>query len=329
MNAILGVDVGATTIAAGLVTHAGEVLQTVQRPTHVDGAGTVVKTLLALVEELVAVADERGLTIDGVGVGVPGVVDVERGLISVAPPGNRVRELRDVPIAEEISRITGLPAFVENDANALALAESMFGVARAARSLVLFAIGTEIGGGLVLDGHLVRGARGLAAELHNVPVKFDGARCRCGGRGCLGAYVGGRVIAEEARRRVADGTRSSVVELAGGDADAVTSRQVFQAATLGDPMARAVVDAACDALAAGIGVVIGCLDPEVVVVTGGVAQSLVPLADAMRRRVADYSMPLEIPPTRIEIVSGGKGQSVRGGAALFLYHRSLRHPTRG
>ena len=328
MGVILGVDVGATTMGAGLVTDAGEVLYSAQRPTRAEGAGTALKTLLALVGDLVSEADRRRIALDGVGVGLPGPVDVARGALSAVTQGSHFPELRGVAIADEVERVTGLPVFVENDGNALALAAWIFGVGRGARSLVLFAIGTEVGGGVIVDGRLVRGARGFAGELHGIQVNLDGERCFCGSRGCLGVYIGGRAIADEARRRLDAGVASSVVRVAGGRADAVTSEHVFQAAVAGDTMSRAIVDRACEALGAAIRTMIASVNPEVVVVAGGVARSLVPLADEIRRHGGDTGLTAAFGATRIEVIGSDKSETVRGGAAAVLYHRSHGSATR-
>jgi glucokinase len=323
MNAIIGIDVGATTIAAGLVTHAGDVLYTVQQPTHQDGPGTAVKTLLALVEELTAEAARTGLVLDGVGVGLAGVIDPLTGAM-LTPPGNGVPEFGQVRLTDEIHRLTGLPAYVENDANALALGESTFGVGRGAHSLVLFAIGTDVGGGIVLDGQIVRGAHGSAGEFHFLCANIDGEVCYCGARGCLAAYVGGRGIAMRAHRRLAGGARSSLPALAGGDPSAVTSVHVFQAAAAGDGLARELVDGACAALGAAIAAASSFFDPEVVVIAGGVARSLVPLADDLRRRAAASALPSAIARTRIHVIGSDKRVTVRGGAALVVATRRGR-----
>jgi glucokinase len=319
MSAIVGIDVGATTLAGGLVTREGDILHAIQRPTHRGGPGTAMESVLALVHELLGEARSRRLTLAGIGVGVAGVVDTEKGVM-LPHPCNALPELAHVPLAESIRSVTDLPAFVDNDANALALAEWTFGVGRGAHSLVLFAIGTNIGGGIVLGDALFRGANGYAGELHAVPINFDGPRCYCGARGCLGAYIGGHVIAAEARQRLADGAPSSLLGLAGGDPAAVTAELVFHASVSGDPVAREIVSRACDALGAGIAFVVNCLNPEVVVVTGGVARSLAPLADELRSRVAVYAMGgAAMANARIHIVEGDKRQTVRGGAALVLY----------
>src|SRR5207247_2230161 len=162
------------------------------------------------------------------------------------------------------------------DVTALARGAWMFGAARGAASLVGLAAGTGVGGGIVLDGHLVRGA-GFGGELGHTPVKFDGPPCFCGGRGCLAIYASGRGIADAARARIAGEASSRMLAAAGGDPTAITAAIVFRAAAEGDPIAASVVDEACRALGATIGTIVNGLNPEVIVITGGVARSLAPL----------------------------------------------------
>ncbi len=166
---MMAIDVGATTIAGGLVTGAGDVLEVVQAPPNGDGPGTA--------------------------------VDPEKGVM-VKPPHHPVPELADIRLGEQILARTGIPAFVDNDANALALGEWTFGVARGAASVVLLAVGTNVGGGIIHDHRVVRGHAGFGGELGHVPINFDGPACFCGGKGCLGMYLGGAQMALEAQRRV-------------------------------------------------------------------------------------------------------------------------------
>src|SRR5438132_2373681 len=317
MNALIGIDVGATGISGGLVTPEGEVVAVEKRATHARGKGTAVETLLELVDGMLAEARARDLQVLGIGVGLPGAVDVATGAM-VKFPRNHVREFGGVPLRDRIGTATGLPAFVDNDANALALAEWTFGAAKGASSLVLLAIGTEIGGAIIAGDALVRGYSGFGGELGHVPISFNGPRCICGGRGCAGAYLGGRVMARAARRR-AGRARSKLVAMAGGDSRGITSELVFEAARLADPLARAIVDQGCTALAALLAVIVNGIDPEVVVVTGGVAGSLEPLRAEIIERVGRYAYAPALARTRVEIVSGDKARTVRGGAALVLY----------
>jgi glucokinase len=172
---------------------------------------------------------------------------------------------------------------------------------------------------VIIGDALVRGCRGYAGEFHALPINFDGLPCPPIGRGCLGEYVGGQALAAEARQQIESGAGATLLELAGGDVSKVTSELLFRAAASGDPAAKAIVDRACDALAAGIGFVVNALNPEVVVVTGGVARSLVPLQEDLRRRAATYALAPPLASTRVHVVGGDKRQTARGGAALVRY----------
>ena len=197
-DVVIGVDVGGTTVAAGLVAADGRVLEHQQAPTHARGPGTALETIGELLERLCEQARARGVTVTGVGVGVPGIVDVERGTVGVdihyAP------ELARAPLAAMLADRLGVPVYVDNDVNALALAEWTWGAGRGARSLVMLALGTGVGGGIILDGRLHRGQAGFGGELGHVPIDFDGPPCICGGRGCLKAYVSGTDIGRRGTR---------------------------------------------------------------------------------------------------------------------------------
>jgi glucokinase len=328
-HAIIGIDLGATTTAGGLVTREGELLHVLQRPTHGEGPGTALTALLRLVGELEAEGEARGLALDGVGVGVAGVVDVRKGAMQPHPQ-NSLPELGHVSLTQELRAVTDLPVCVDNDANALALAEWLFGGGRGAHSLVLIAIGTGVGGGIILGDMLIRGASGCAGELHGIPINIDGRPCYCGGRGCFGGYVEGRAIVAEVRDQLAEGAPSSLPAMAHGDTARITPELIFRAATAGDPLAKTIVDRACDALGAAIAFVINALNPEVIVITGGVARSLVPLAAEVRRRAAPRTLgPGVLAGTQIHIVDGDKQRTVRGGAALVIYEtgRGMAAPT--
>ena len=318
---LIGVDVGCTTTAGGLVTPEGEVLSAMQVPTGL-GTGNAMQAILGLITDLALEAQTRGLTLEAVGVGVPGLVEPERGIVH-ASAGGHIAELHRVPMAERITEKTGVPTYVDNDVNALALGEWMFGFGRGAASCIVLAIGSGLGAGLIVDRRLVRGKSGYAGELGHVPIDFDGPRCPCGGRGCLSLYLSGTYIADEARRRVAS-EPSALGALAGGRLEAITAETVFTAAARGDAVAREMVDRACQALGAGLAVVVNGLNPDVVVVTGGVVKSLVPFAGDIVRRAGEYALAECLDSTAIHFVPGDKQQTVRGGAALVQYERARR-----
>jgi len=322
---VVGVDVGASTISAGLVCPDGTVLATAQAPTQ--GEGAVVATIFSLIDRTLALADERRLRVTGIGVGLPGLVDVEKGFMRSMPFG-WLTDLGDVPLAALIHERSGRPVFVDNDVNALALGEWMFGLGRGTSSLVTVAIGTGMGGGLILDGRLVRGHLHGAGEIGHLAVSLTGPLCVCGSVGCLATYVAGGMISERARERLARYPDSAVLERAAGDPERISAEVLFEAAAGGDPLARTVVDEACEALAMGIGALVNLLNPEVIVITGGVAASLAPLQDDILGRVRRRALAAALDATTVRVVPGHKRDTVRGGAALVLYEMT-RHPSEG
>ena len=324
-TAIIAVDVGGTTTSTGVVTAEGDVLHEEQVPTHGRGPGTAEATIVELIAGALGRARAHGAAPLGIGVGVPG--PVQAGVIGDIVP--HVPELAGRPLARALSERFGIPAFVDNDVNALALAEWFFGEARGAGSLVVLAAGTGFGAGIVLEGRLVRGVHGYAGELGHTPVKFDGPPCWCGGRGCLALYASGRGIAEAARARVARHPDARLLAAAGGDAGAITAPLVFSVAATGDPVASSVVDEACQALGAMLGTVVNGLNPEVVVITGGVAASLAALETRILRAAGQYAFARALALTRVLIVPGDKGTSMRGAAALALYELTTARHTEG
>lgn len=316
-DVVIAVDVGGTTIAAGLVTPEGEVIADERVPAR-PAARATLTTLETLIESLRARAGDR--SVRGIGVGVPGPVDAGTGRVAVEVP--HAPDLADRPLASLLRARFGLPVYVDNDVNALALGEWRFGAGRGTRSLVVLAPGTGLGCGIILDERLVRGVNGFGGEFGHTPVKFDGARCWCGGRGCLAIYASGRGIAEAARARVAGDATAPLLAAAGGDPEAITSAVVFRLAEAGDAAATAVVDEACRALGAMIGTIVNGLNPEAIVVTGGVSASLVALEKRILAAAAEYAFARALAATTITIAPADKRTTMRGAAALVLYEEA-------
>jgi glucokinase len=272
------------------------VLTTEIAPTHGERPSSAGQTLVGLLERVLERAAGQGVTVGAIGVGVPGTVDPATGVVGES---HHTAELTGQHLGRTLRARFGIPAFADNDVNALALSEWMFGLGRGARSLVVLAAGTGIGAGIVLDGRLVRGASGYAGEFGHAPVKFDGRPCWCGGRGCLSVYASGRGIAEAAGGRAA--------------------AQVFRAAAEGDRAAAALVDEACDALGAMLATIVNGLDPDVLVVTGGVAAAYAAREASVLKATARHALAPALARTRIAFVPGDKGTTVRGAAALAFY----------
>jgi glucokinase len=304
---LLGIDVGGTGMSAGLVTPDGRVLVTRDQPTHGPRRNDALPRMLELAAGVAAAARAHGATIAGVGAGVPGIVDAATGTVS--GEAHHVPELSGAPVARLLAGAVGAPAFVDNDVNALALAEWRWGSGRGARSLVLLAIGTGVGGGIVLDGQLYRGAGGFGGELGHVPVKLDGRPCICGARGCLKAYVAGPDLAAEGSRRL------------GRPVDAAT---LFALAAGGEAPAEAVLDEAVEALAAGLAIIVNGLNPERLLLAGRIGHALAPREADLRARLARRAYEGALATTRLTFLDLDKHTTVRGGAALACHELAAR-----
>jgi glucokinase len=319
VNALVGMDVGATTISAGLVTPDGTVLSAVQAATR--GAGSPVDVVSMLACALAAEARERGLALQGIGVGLPGLVDATKGMM--IDDGNFAPEFARFPLADALEAATGLPAFVDNDVNVLALAERSWGLGRDVDSMALLAIGTGVGGAIIVGDTLLRGHAGAAGEFAHVPT-MDGPSCLAGHQGCLAGWVGGHGIAMRARQRVGDSTGSALSRVAGGNPGAIEAIHVFEAAYAGDAVARGIVTEVCAALGMSLAAVMHSVNPELIIVTGGVAGSLAPLEAEILGYAARYAIPRVFATTRVPFVAGDKRRSFVGGAALVLYELGRR-----
>lgn len=286
-----GVDVGGTKIAVGAVTESGEVLDLITRPTP-DGP-----QVPAVVAQLVAdLAREHEVV--GVGIGAAGFVDADRRTVRFSANIDWV----DMPLADEVAALTGLPVVVENDANAAAWGEHRFGVGAGARDLLFVTVGTGVGGGIVHRDRLFRGGSGVAAEIGHLRFVPDGEPCGCGQRGCLEQYASGRALVRSARERLEAGDEASAALAArcGNDPAAVTGPMVTALALEGDALSVTLLADLGRCLGEGIASLCAVLDPSIVVVGGGVADAgdllLDPVRDALGKHLpaGEHRRPLQV-----------------------------------
>ncbi|MBA2389172.1 MAG: ROK family glucokinase [Geodermatophilaceae bacterium] len=260
----IGVDIGGSKAAAGVVDTHGHVIECVRRPTPRMDAALTEDVIADLVRDLSGRYD-----VDAVGVGAAGWVAADRATVLFSPH----LAWRDEPLRDALRSRLGIPIWIENDANAAAWAEYRFGAARGERVVLCVTLGTGIGGGLVLDGSLFRGAFGVAGEWGHMRVVPGGRRCACGNRGCWEQYASGRALAHDARELAESSPFAArrLLELA-GHAGALEGTHVTAAAQEGDPAALELVSEAGGWLGQGIADLAAILDPAVVVVGGGVSE---------------------------------------------------------
>ena len=299
-RAVLGLDIGGTKIAAGVVDADGGVHAFVTAPSDADSTSGV-ERLFDLGRRSIA---ESGLDVEAVGIGCGGPLDSEKGML-VAPlhlPG-----WKDVPVAELAANAFDRPAFLDNDGTAGAAGEHRFGAGRGTHAMVYLTISTGVGGGVVLDGVVQRGRSGNGGELGHVTVDWHGRRCRgCGRRGCLEAYCSGTSIAERA--------------VEAGMEEGVAAADVAQAARAGDEVASRVWDETCEALACGLTSIANLFEPEVIVLGGGVVRTGEQLLAPVRVSVAEQMIG---PPVSIVAAASGDAVGVVGAAAI-AYERVHR-----
>ncbi|MBU1670979.1 MAG: ROK family protein [Actinobacteria bacterium] len=308
---VIGVDVGGTNIRAARVGSDGRVFQRFESPSPARDQEMMVDALVAVVAEAVAAGGGRG-EVRAVGLGAAGYVLHETGVVMEAPN----IAWRDVPLRSVVSERAGLAVFLDNDANAAAAGEHLFGVARGVDDFVYLTLGTGIGGGIFIDGKVYRGRRGTAAELGHVTVDPTGPVCGCGRRGCLEALASGTALEREAERLVALDPGSVLHGMSGGDSPGLEGEAVARAAEEGDRAALAAFEYV--SLWLGIGIVnfIHVFDPELVVLGGGMARSGHLLLDSVRRSVAEHGIGSLVRDARIELSCLGGDAGVVGAAAM-------------
>ncbi len=313
---LVGVDVGGTKVAAGIVDSSGKIQQ--QHRTPMAAHGTAAAGLTAVttaIDALTAESATRFGKLRGIGICSPGPLDPVTGIV-INPPN--LPCWKNFPLAAEIARIYQVPVRVDNDANAAALAETIWGAGRGYKYVFYASLGTGIGTGIVLDGRIYHGHTGAAAEGGHISIDYRGPVCACGKRGCIETLAAGPAIAARARALVAakPSSASTLLDLAGGSVDAVTSEIVGKAYLTGDPVAREVLQETVKLLAFWFGNMIDLIDPDVLIIGGGVSSMMRPFFDEIRNLLPSCcvnSRCREIPLLQAHY---GADAGIAGGAAL-------------
>jgi glucokinase len=288
---IIGVDLGGTNIVVGAMTMDGSQHLSVRSiPTQSSlGDEGVANRIVTLVEQVInETIKETGIARSdfiGVGVGAPGPLDRERGIVLVAPNLGWL----NFPLRDRVHDRLGLPTTLDNDANCATFGEWWQGAARGSRNVVGLTIGTGIGGGLILNGALYHGASDMAGEVGHTTIDLNGRHCKCGNYGCLEAYASGPAIATRAREvMVREEGESVIPSMVNGRFEDITAQIVYDAAKAGDAVASEIVRDTARYLGAGIANLLNIFNPDTVVIAGGVTAAgdalFVPLASEVRRR---------------------------------------------
>jgi glucokinase len=307
---IIGVDLGGTKISAGALSEDGTEAHGIRSiATQSDiGAEGVVDRIISIIEGVMQdTIKETGASKKdflGIGMGAPGPLDREKGIVVVAPNLG----WRNFPLRERVTSRLKLPVSIDNDANCATVGEWWLGAARGGVNVVGITIGTGIGGGLILDGKLYHGSSDVAGEIGHTTIDVNGRYCKCGNYGCLEAYASGPAIATRAREAlIREDTASMLPAMVDGQLDKITAEIVYDAAKKGDGLANEIVRDTARYLGAGIATLLNVVNPDVVVIAGGVTRAgealFAPLRTEVRRRAfspaveACRIVPAELPGT--------------------------------
>ncbi len=302
------IDLGGTSVRAAVVDVNGGITGFVTGATEASqGPDAVIDRIIAVLQDALARASVHVSELVAVGIGAPGPLDWDTGVIHEAPnlPG-----WKEVPLATRVADAVGLPAFLENDANAAALAERQYGVGRGAMNMLYITVSTGVGGGLILDGELWHGAYGSAGEFGHMTVDFEGPLCDCGNRGCIEAIAAGPDIAAWVGQQIAAGRASALR----GQTD-LSGRDVVEAARQGDELSISALDRAGRAVGFGVINVAHLVNLDVVVVGGGIANAGDLLFAPLRATVRKHLLESTAPNLRLEPWSLGEDVGLLGAAA--------------
>jgi glucokinase len=320
MSRYIGIDLGGTNLRAAIAdTDTGEIFHQRKCPTlAAEGQDAVIQRIVKLIRELTGESTGAEEAIRGVGIGVPGTPDIDTGVIQFLP--NLPGKWLDVPLRAIVEEQVQLPVALINDVRAITLGEWIFGAGRGADTVACLAIGTGIGGGVIVNGQFHLGIGGTAGEFGHHVVEMDGLPCGCGGKGCLELYASGPAIASMGVKEVMHGHTTRIGELVDHDLNRIDAGVIVQAAKEGDLVARQILHRAGTYLGVAVGNILGVISPQRVIFSGGVSVAgdllLDPIVQTVRERV--HVIPLE----KVDFVLAELG--INGGligAALWAKRR--------
>lgn len=318
---VLAVDLGGTKIMAAVVLPDARVLSSNYCLTMADkGRDAVIDRIVFAANEAMAQAELEASEFIGLGIAAAGILDNKKGMITTSP---NLPHWRNVPLCDILSEKLGIVTHIINDASAAALGEHRFGAGRGFDNVVYLTVSTGIGGGIIVEGELYLGTDGCAGELGHMTIKVGGPECHCGKSGCLEALSSGWAVAREAKTRINQGGKSSVVELAGGRLEDITAETVAVAARRGDRLAADIVAEAASYLGVGLANLVNIFNPELIVIGGGLSKMGGMLFSPARMILKERAF--ELPARTVRLVKArlGNNAGIIGAAAYVLAQRSV------
>jgi len=312
MKKVLAFDLGGTKIAFGVVAENGEVLGSDKIETLAkQGPEQAIQRVNLAAQSLLQKLNIKSQELIGIGIASPGPLDISKGCVDGSPnlPG-----WTGYSIEQGLSSFFNLPARIDNDANAAALGEYKFGAGKNKKNMVYITVSTGIGGGVIVDGRLMRGANGNAAELGHLTLNINGPACPCGANGCFEMYASGTAIARRTREAIQAGAPSQILSLA-GSLEEITTHHILAALQKEDELAKKIWNETTEYLGRGLAVVINTFNPELIVVGGGVTAAGELLFTPVREKALRYAFPRLAAVCSIVPAALGSNVGVVGAAA--------------
>lgn len=316
MGKRIGIDVGGTNVKIALVDKSGKIIYSNSVPTYAKmGYEYTVNNIKQAIKDLMKETNTTAKDIDGIGFDFPGQVDYKTGVVKLAP---NIPGWVNVPIAQMIEEEFHIPTRIDNDVRCAALGEMKFGAGQGCENFVCITVGTGIGSGLVVNGQLVRGASNAAGEIGHIKLQMkDGLICGCGDTGCLEAYASGPSIVAMAQDYIKGGKSTKFREMAAAEGGEITPYMVAKAAEAGDPVAKRIFAIVGEYIGIGLTSVINLLNPEKVIIGGGVAEAGNLLLDPIRKTIKERAM--VVAGSAVEIVPAQLGNSAGViGASMLI-----------
>lgn len=318
---IIATDLGGTNLRIGAVTPEGKILK--KYFIHIPSGTDSIELLKAEVSALTESGVKKGWQVVGLGAAVPGVIDILRGIVTESP---NYPAWKNLPLKRILSRTFHFPIVIENDANAYAYGEGWKGAGKQFRSFVVLTIGTGVGGGLVLDGKLWRGVDGMGGEIGHITVDPDGPPCHCGNRGCLEVFSSATGITRMVREALQQKVKSTLSEYVGQGDRSPTPYNVYVEAKKGDALALRTFEIVGKFLGVALADIINLLNPEGIILGGGVARAFSLFAPSMKEEIALRAY--DAPRKRVKILrSTLKDDSALIGAARLCFEEIKKAPS--
>ena len=312
----LGIDLGGTKILTAVATSNGELLSRDYTETSAEkGYKAVIELIVESANRALVQAGMSASELAAIGIGAAGLSNPEIGVLFTSPnlPG-----WHDVPLRDAIEEKMGKKTFLTNDANAAALGELYFGAARGARNFVYVTISTGIGGGIIIGGKIYAGALGTAGEVGHMTIDSDGPLCNCGNKGCWETLASGTALAREARHKIKEGARTSILNYAGGDIDKVTAEVIHRAAEDGDALAKELIARTGYYVGIGLANLVNIFNPELIVIGGGLSNMGDMLLEPAFKVAGERAFRQSFEAVRFARAELGRDSGVLGAAAFAL-----------